>query len=109
PYPLPYSLHIAPSASLPLTPPPLAPPLLPYTTLFRSSGAPEERRAAPVAPAPVTPVPPSTARAPVPRPSLMPVPRPVSRPAARKDRKSTRLNSSHQIIYFAVFCLYNKQ
>src|SRR5258708_18965711 len=24
------------------------------------------------------------------------------------DRKSTRLNSSHQIISYAVFCLYNK-
>src|SRR5437016_10571147 len=47
------------------------------------SGAPEERRAAPVAPAPVTPVPPSTAPAPAPSPSLMPVPRPVFRPVAR--------------------------
>src|SRR5207244_11041484 len=28
--------------------------------------------------------------------------------AARKDRKSTRLNSSHQIISYAVFCLKKK-
>src|SRR5207244_9848015 len=27
----------------------------------------------------------------------------------RKDRKSTRLNSSHQIISYAVFCLKKKQ
>src|SRR5947208_13629970 len=27
---------------------------------------------------------------------------------ARKDRKSTRLNSSHQIISYAVFCLKKK-
>src|SRR5207244_4845936 len=31
------------------------------------------------------------------------------RPAPRaRDRKSTRLNSSHQIISYAVFCLKNK-
>src|SRR5258708_14820912 len=29
-------------------------------------------------------------------------------PADRKDRKSTRLNSSHQIISYAVFCLKKK-
>src|SRR5947208_8528188 len=30
------------------------------------------------------------------------------RAAAMKDRKSTRLNSSHQIISYAVFCLKKK-
>src|SRR5258708_27084275 len=30
-------------------------------------------------------------------------------PANRKDRKSTRLNSSHQIISYAVFCLKKKK
>src|SRR5258708_26458389 len=30
------------------------------------------------------------------------------RPAAQIDRKSTRLNSSHQIISYAVFCLKKK-
>src|SRR5207244_12121564 len=30
-------------------------------------------------------------------------------PAARVDRKSTRLNSSHQIISYAVFCLKKKK
>src|SRR5258708_29966260 len=31
------------------------------------------------------------------------------RVAAREDRKSTRLNSSHQIISYAVFCLKKKK
>src|SRR5258708_23534490 len=31
-----------------------------------------------------------------------------SRPSRRGDRKSTRLNSSHQIISYAVFCLKKK-
>src|SRR5258708_10376182 len=30
-------------------------------------------------------------------------------PTARADRKSTRLNSSHQIISYAVFCLKKKK
>src|SRR5574341_2302581 len=29
---------------------------------------------------------------------------PASRPPSRRDRKSTRLNSSHQLISYAVFC-----
>src|SRR5437899_10349703 len=35
--------------------------------------------------------------------------RPVSRCAARRDRKSTRLNSSHLGISYAVFCLKKKK
>src|SRR5258708_30331642 len=31
------------------------------------------------------------------------------RPGQRRDRKSTRLNSSHQIISYAVFCLKKKK
>src|SRR5207244_6134339 len=34
--------------------------------------------------------------------------RPTDRLTARTDRKSTRLNSSHQIISYAVFCLKKK-
>src|SRR5215216_7248750 len=30
-------------------------------------------------------------------------------PTSRRDRKSTRLNSSHQIISYAVFCLKQKK
>src|SRR5258708_31509534 len=61
--------------------------LFPYTTLFRSdfrsSGQPPGR---------------SVARA----------SRTSARPCSR-DRKSTRLNSSHQIISYAVFCLKKKR
>src|SRR5258708_35108483 len=32
----------------------------------------------------------------------------TDRPTAVRDRKSTRLNSSHQIISYAVFCLKKK-
>src|SRR5207244_9080271 len=59
--------------------------LFPYTTLFRSWWAwwrPPPRK-----------------------------PRPTCRPylPAPRDRKSTRLNSSHQIISYAVFCLKKKK
>src|SRR5438034_1783119 len=33
----------------------------------------------------------------------------VARRAKRKDRKSTRLNSSHTVISYAVFCLKKKK
>src|SRR5260221_1596661 len=62
--------------------------LFPYTTLFRSSDATVERR-----------------------------PTPRGETAARhwgwlpaiRDRKSTRLNSSHTVISYAVFCLKKKK
>src|SRR5258708_23060830 len=38
----------------------------------------------------------------------LPTPACFSTVATLKDRKSTRLNSSHQIISYAVFCLKNK-
>src|SRR2546422_6508022 len=48
-------------------------------------------------------------------PLAQPAPRPVRRhlprrdlPAERQDRKSTRLNSSHGYISYAVFCLKKK-
>src|SRR5438552_9045299 len=60
--------------------------LFPYTTLFRSAlppwSAPERR------PGPSGPLP--------------------ARATSAPDRKSTRLNSSHQIISYAVFCLKKK-
>src|SRR5258708_38041940 len=34
---------------------------------------------------------------------------PMQRKGIRSDRKSTRLNSSHQIISYAVFCLKKKK
>src|SRR3990170_6905442 len=45
------------------------------------------------------------ARSATPRPAL----RPPAPAAPRADRKSTRLNSSHQIISYAVFCLKKKK
>src|SRR6266704_100247 len=58
--------------------------LFPYTTLFRS-------------------------RAPAPRPRAHADRRqPAPRGAPARDRKSTRLNSSHVSISYAVFCLKNK-
>src|SRR2546430_7401576 len=59
--------------------------LFPYTTLFRSPGS----RAAP--------------RRRAPPPTL-----PCPRSGGRSDRKSTRLNSSHSQISYAVFCLKKK-
>src|SRR3990170_4859278 len=56
--------------------------LFPYTTLFRSPRAGRGARGRPV--------------------------RGPPRAGPRRDRKSTRLNSSHQIISYAVFCLKKK-
>src|ERR1039457_112086 len=57
--------------------------LFPYTTLFRSPPAARMRSARP------------------PRRGSLPTP-------AHSDRKSTRLNSSHLVISYAVFCLKKK-
>src|SRR5258708_17552431 len=58
--------------------------LFPYTTLFRSPSPVGRGDCSPTEPAPL------------PGPN-------------RRDRKSTRLNSSHQIISYAVFCLKKKK
>src|SRR5258708_25867149 len=75
--------------------------LFPYTTLFRSAiiaAAVERqpRRHLPVLSAPAL-------RSPPPRTAATTAARPIT------DRKSTRLNSSHQIISYAVFCLKKKK
>src|SRR5258708_27074120 len=62
--------------------------LFPYTTLFRSSGGGSDRPAGAS----------GRSQARVPEPGLL-----------LQDRKSTRLNSSHQIISYAVFCLKKKK
>src|SRR5258708_31276023 len=66
--------------------------LFPYTTLFRSSAS------LPTATWPPSSRPRSIACRNAPRRGLPP-----------SDRKSTRLNSSHQIISYAVFCLKKKK
>src|SRR5258708_29473307 len=76
--------------------------LFPYTTLFRS--------------VPVTVRPAQPERDP-PGPAVRPAPGGHERDDRlracrvdhRQDRKSTRLNSSHQIISYAVFCLKKKK
>src|SRR5258708_25093604 len=65
--------------------------LFPYTTLFRSSHPDRERHAAAVHP-----------RRRVAQGRL-------AGSRQRGDRKSTRLNSSHQIISYAVFCFKKKK
>src|SRR5947208_12063188 len=89
----------------------------PYTTLYRSEAPPTEFMSRAVR----SPLPP-TQRAVRPDPTIMSYPanriydpneinRQVSksRPWWVLDRKSTRLNSSHQIISYAVFCLKKKK
>src|SRR2546422_4359770 len=79
--------------------------LFPYTTLFRSPPKYEVSEA--MRPPPrVVRVPPVAGRARVPTrvgswDSQL--------PSSRRDRKSTRLNSSHGYISYAVFCLKKKK
>src|SRR5436190_6425372 len=65
--------------------------LFPYTTLFRSGRTARPRRQAPLRR----------------RARRRPAP-PRRRRRTRPDRKSTRLNSSHTVISYAVFCLKKK-
>src|SRR6266567_6128301 len=69
--------------------------LFPYTTLFRSRRGRRPRRRSPRGTVPSSPVP---------RPG-----RPNAQRPPRQDRKSTRLNSSHSQISYAVFCLKKKK
>src|SRR5207244_11530136 len=80
---------------------PPKPPLFPYTTLFRSkpSSAGRCRQAIPVCN--TNKIPCSASRSGSAAGDLVCV-------AYGEDRKSTRLNSSHQIISYAVFCLTKK-
>src|SRR5207244_11453049 len=88
---------------------PPRPTLFPYTTLFRS------RRCASACAVPCR----GPARAPRrsvrgarrlrPRRRSSGSSRGLHPPCRRSDRKSTRLNSSHQIISYAVFCLKKKK
>src|SRR2546430_4011696 len=90
--------------------------LFPYTTLFRSADN-DPRRACPATPRapPAPPVPVSGLRSFVHQIFkhrfeiiIIRVNLPDRR-LARQDRKSTRLNSSHSQISYAVFCLKKKK
>src|SRR5437762_9944731 len=68
--------------------------LFPYTTLFRSEAERQPPGTAPLVDAPVQPLGRDVAA--------------VPERHAQGDRKSTRLNSSHRCISYAVFCLKKK-
>src|SRR5258708_4103015 len=78
--------------------------LFPYTTLFRSprKRRRKERRSSRAGSLGAKPRKPSWSRMP-PKPATAAIHDPA------RDRKSTRLNSSHQIISYAVFCLKKKK
>src|SRR2546421_2117744 len=76
--------------------------LFPYTTLFRSTGGRRRRGGLRLRLDEHVPVPRAKARG-------LGVHRPALGTAALADRKSTRLNSSHDQISYAVFCLKKKK
>src|SRR2546422_6437584 len=75
--------------------------LFPYTTLFRSAGHGHHGRARGACG--------GGGRAGRPRGAALPLLSVVHAHRAREDRKSTRLNSSHGYISYAVFCLKKKK
>src|SRR5256885_5139149 len=84
--------------------------LFPYTTLFRSRPRDRGRGArlrAAAAAASVRPAVPARAR--IAADSLPGGPAHVLARVQGEDRKSTRLNSSHLVISYAVFCLKKKK
>src|SRR3712207_7362931 len=81
--------------------------LFPYTTLFRSRGAPQRRRQAGRLGARRREAPPARFRGGGQRSVELRDPPEV--PGGGRDRKSTRLNSSHANISYAVFCLKKKK
>src|SRR5207253_10615036 len=88
--------------------------LFPYTTLFRSlrlrrAGPARDRRAGPP-PRRQGPARAEDDRAPAPARRVRARPgRAAVRGSLARDRKSTRLNSSHVAISYAVFCLKKKK
>src|SRR5690242_21427905 len=82
--------------------------LFPYTTLFRSNATKDRCRG--MSPAGYGMEGRYTLRELVPRVPDSYLDRPVSSQIdSRRDRKSTRLNSSHMSISYAVFCLKKKK
>src|SRR5690349_24042770 len=77
--------------------------LFPYTTLFRSAAGVRRRISAPAAVSAAT-VPAATVPA-----AAVPAAATTVPATATVDRKSTRLNSSHVEISYAVFCLKKKK
>src|SRR5690606_40314355 len=94
-------------------PRPRRPPLFPYTTLFRSRGGPwlaaARARAPASSPSLVTPSPRQHWKGARPPRTRRGWGRKRRERRHRGDRKSTRLNSSHVKISYAVFCLKKKK
>src|SRR5256885_11476002 len=92
-----------------IRPPPKSTPF-PHTTLFRSKISlqyPRDRSELELGPSNATqrlaaPLEPKRAKADA-------IDSPIARENGQKDRKSTRLNSSHLVISYAVFCLIKKK
>src|SRR3712207_7949865 len=82
--------------------------LFPYTTLFRSRGDAEAHRGAAGGDRGAGAVPPAAVVQPGDRARSGEVPRPDHGDVQARDRKSTRLNSSHAHISYALFCLKKK-
>src|SRR2546426_8061630 len=80
--------------------------LFPYTTLFRSQQGEVIRAAIGVAEGRAARCQPALLR---PRRRDRGAQRRLARGRRRRDRKSTRLNSSHLVISYAVFCLKKKK
>src|SRR5256885_12768198 len=79
--------------------------LFPYPTLFRSERAGVAEPARPLPPGDLALGAGQAAR----HARKIPFQREIVRAEARIDRKSTRLNSSHLVISYAVFCLKKKK
>src|SRR5258708_26470919 len=97
-----------------MTRPPPSPPLFPNPPLSRPLPAPSDREleaAPPAGPAGMPAAAGAPGRPAMPPPPQEPPPAPTAAAdaGAALDRKSTRLNSSHQIISYAVFCLKKKK
>src|SRR5690606_40892452 len=90
-----------------MPPPPPRPTLFPYTTLFRSH-PPQPPRHHPER-RPGRPVPDRGDHLPRPPARHGPLDRELQARQRTQDRKSTRLNSSHVKISYAVFCLKKKK
>src|SRR5699024_11585273 len=98
----PHPPSFPPHSSSPRAPRPPPSTLFPYTTLFRSAYRPR----AVESPVPAPQVLQLRRRVDPVSGELVPLPEPADE--AQRDRKSTRLNSSHVSISYAVFCLKKK-
>src|SRR5699024_11601694 len=91
-----------------LVPPPLISTLFPYTTLFRSLPFKIDLSLRIIFSEIIDSIQSASSSSPRERPLILHSKQPSS-PSNNRDRKSTRLNSSHVSISYAVFCLKKKK